>query len=627
MSQLLDLLHGSLDGVSLTIVGALPALPPHVGAPAAARARWCFDTPLKLASKVERVKPLRVLLRTHQSSPGALASSLVDVGDAGVAPPILFEAMTYDAYLESAASDLPVELVSDSPGVVVPVRTLAGAGGARTSHYRIELGNEVGILALRVARSGKVEGSKPAIELGRLEVEVFPRKLDYQTDYRAMLVEIARIAPALIFEAAGRTALPAGLSDVARQTSLEWYEILRATASDLLATIDLASRDPQRRLHPAARWVRTERARRVRPHEYDSALRLANNVETRQGGALWPRKVLDHAAVPDFDVAANRYVRWLLESIVVRLAQLEVELSSARSAFATTSGGRAVAKRWANEVAAIRPEFQRRLRREWLAEVSAYEGGVPSPGLESHPLYSRAFSLGRALLRGLHIESFRIADVATRPVSTLYEYWCFFAIVNTLRRHAALIQTSAIRIDFQGSRLALRRGQQAAVTFQHRQTGRFLRVFYNREYETPTVTQRPDASVHIESDTDVHVFDAKYRLQFDTGYVECYGGVGPRVDDVSTMHRYRDAIVERDGDHYQRLVKSACVLFPWSDSTGYATHAFARSLKAVGVGGLPFLPSCTDLVTARLDAIVGAALARNRTAAPDANLRTGNENA
>jgi hypothetical protein len=154
----------------------------------------------------------------------------------------------------------------------------------------------------------------------------------------------------------------------------------------------------------------------------------------------------------------------------------------------------------------------------------------------------------------------------------------------------------------------LTKGVEAAVYFRHKRTGKRLRVIYNRLYPTPTTWQKPDTAIHIESDSDLHVFDAKYRIQFDSEYVETYGGVGPHVDDINTMHRYRDAIVNPALPHYPRLVRGAYVLFPYDDSTRFQTHRFFRSASEVGIGAFPFLPSCTDLVSQKLSDIVESAI-------------------
>jgi len=171
-----------------------------------------------------------------------------------------------------------------------------------------------------------------------------------------------------------------------------------------------------------------------------------------------------------------------------------------------------------------------------------------------------------------------------------------------------LIQMSTIQMSLQGSRLALRRGREAAVVFRHRRFGTTITIYYNRTYRTPTFSQKPDASIHIETAKDIHIFDAKYRLQFDSEYLRQYGSVGPRVDDISTMHRYRDAIVESTAGGYTRVVRTACVLFPWHGTGTYDGHAFERSLDVVGVGGLPFLPGSTGYVAERLARIVEEAL-------------------
>jgi len=108
--------------------------------------------------------------------------------------------MTYDVYLEWSPSEADASLEADSPGLLTPIRTIAAASSRRIAHYRLEFGNEVGLVSLQLldTPSKGVSGQRVPTEIGRLELEVFPRKLDYQTDYRAMLSEIAQIAPALV---------------------------------------------------------------------------------------------------------------------------------------------------------------------------------------------------------------------------------------------------------------------------------------------------------------------------------------------------------------------------------------------------------------------------------------------
>lgn len=536
--------------------------------------------------------------------------TIAEVKDDSEGPPVLFEASTYDLYLRWPRTLGEITIIADVPEMLVEIHRIDDDGPNLVVHYRLEIGNEVGVVGIQL-----ISRSVPRLHLGsrcRLEVEVFPRKVDYKTDYREMLNEVGRIAPALVFEASGRTHLSAGLGQAILQTTPEWYEILRAIVVDLCAAIDRIGRDPQRRLQTKKYWVEADRARRTSAIDLERSLRVPGNAIRWPDSAmrgLWPSKVWDRISVNEFDAEGNRIIHSLLRRIASRLAHLEAELRLAGSVWQETQGGRATAKRWSDEIAFIRPQIQKRLSYDWISQAGEHQSGQPSPSIQAHPLYAKVFELGRALFRGLNADTTHVTDAATRSVSSLYEYWCFLAIVDLFRRHAALEQCSAIQLGFQTSRLFLRRGREAAVVFRHRGTGKRLNVSYNRRFDTPTVAQRPDAAVHVESDKAIHVFDAKYRIQFDNDYINLFGGIGPRVDDINTMHRYRDAIVRSTGsDSYDRIVQTACVLFPWHSQESYRTHAFARSLETVGVGGLPFLPSSTNLVAERVAAIVEAAV-------------------
>ena len=85
-------------------------------------------------------------------------------------------------------------------------------------------------------------------------------------------------------------------------------------------------------------------------------------------------------------------------------------------------------------------------------------------------------------------------------------------------------------------------------------------------------------------------------------------GPGPEIDDINTMHRYRDAIVEEHGNPYERLMFGAYVLFPLSGGEEaiekYKKHVFYKSIENVNIGGLSFLPSSTELVEELLEELI-----------------------
>ena len=83
------------------------------------------------------------------------------------------------------------------------------------------------------------------------------------------------------------------------------------------------------------------------------------------------------------------------------------------------------------------------------------------------------------------------------------------------------------------------------------------------------------------------------------------------MDDINTMHRYRDSIVYENKDSkflFEKTMFGAYILFPYDDEKKYSEfesiennikvrgHKFYRSIKSVNIGALPFLPGSTFLV-------------------------------
>lgn len=88
-------------------------------------------------------------------------------------------------------------------------------------------------------------------------------------------------------------------------------------------------------------------------------------------------------------------------------------------------------------------------------------------------------------------------------------------------------------------------------------------------------------------------------------YQKMYKTPGPQEDDINTMHRYRDAIVyQSDASPFERTMFGAYVLFPYKSQEEYRNHHFYQSIEQVNIGGLPFLPSTTELVTEMLDELI-----------------------
>ena len=206
-----------------------------------------------------------------------------------------------------------------------------------------------------------------------------------------------------------------------------------------------------------------------------------------------------------------------------------------------------------------------------------------------------------------------------KELSLLYEYWCFIKINSLLRKRYKLISSDFITVNRDGIFVSLKKGTTSTLVYENPKTKETFKVCYNsiksskadsRNVGSKTITQKPDnllAINKIGSDKAYEfVFDAKYKIETSKEYVRSYGGIGPKEEDINTMHRYRDAIVykNKQTEGYDNCVFGAFVLFPYKAEQEYKNHDFYKSIEEVNIGGIPFLPSTTGLMEEFLDKLI-----------------------
>jgi hypothetical protein len=185
----------------------------------------------------------------------------------------------------------------------------------------------------------------------------------------------------------------------------------------------------------------------------------------------------------------------------------------------------------------------------------------------------------------------RILDA--RDAALIYEYWCFFEVVDAVARVTGRRAGDA-EFQFSEFSAALRRSYQA--TFPE------ATVAFNKTYAAPTssysVTLRPDISVVVH-DGGLHLFDAKLRRDVlqESADVDVVEQEEERATfkrgDLYKMHTYRDAL----------NASSVWILYPGRNVETREFAADANAAQPSGVGAIPLLPG--DAVTrAGLDAVV-----------------------
>lgn len=560
-------------GWKIEIIGKLPDLPPFITA-----------TP-QTAIVIQGSALVEVFdraTRTLQPAPSGLTIE-----------PLFFEAVAYDIHFEKT---------DPTAKLILPVGSEARRVRAGSEHHILNFGNNVGFADLAVLTSTSHT---------LLKIEVFSRKADYRTDYIAMRDEVSGMLRNLAMAANARTY---GLAAPARDhnpTLVEWLALLESHFAEFFKLANAIARNPHSRLVKNSSLVGTERARRITRQNISRALRRENSGAVIPGlGIALPRRISESVSSATFNTPENRYYKALIRETYRNIRALSTADESGDE-----DANRSAEARFFK---AIRPRLKTMerqteaiLRTPFLSQVADTSLARPdSMVLHKHPLYSRFDALCRLLNGGLSFTG-DIIPIGMKETALLYEYWCFLKIVNLLRGRFDLLEQTVVAYKQLKMTVALGKGKQSAMRFVHKPTGIEIFLVYNRLFnKLPTIAQQPDNVIQFASAERFYIFDAKYRIQFDSDYIKQYGGLGPTTEDVNTMHRYRDAIAiphpMKSGAWKAGSVIGAVALFPYTDEAAYRSHKFFHSIKHVEIGGLPFLPGATTLVAEKINDILAS---------------------
>lgn len=462
---------------------------------------------------------------------------------------------------------------------------------------RLRPGLNTGSLDVRIFRDG--------VELGALELEVRSRKLDYLSEYRWMLRDIATQVAEFVMQRFGASSLtfsPDSNRDAV--TLYQRFAFLKAMFSD--EAFQRALSEISRR--PYVSWE--EHAEIVRAGAAIRATRTISAQISRSGQrTAWPNGMVSTLPASfessrteaTLDNIPNRFVRFALERWRSVVAEIHDSLACSRQTSTSVRGQR--------EAAALLIQLSELLSGPVLRDVRALSS---FPG-DNQVLHKRA---GYREVSRSYLEFELAAQIAwssqdsrfhagQRDVAELYEYWCFLTLAKIVGESLGqpldllpLLRLSKDRLD-----IALGKGKEVALYAQVLRGGRKLSVelWFNRTFEPGAATgswsvrMRPDISLVISACEDsadgfvpvvIH-FDAKYRLE---GIDNLFGrreraspnDVQPLREDLLKMHAYRDAV---------RRSVGAYVLYPGTDESPGAGRFREYDELLPGLGAFTLRPT------------------------------------
>ena len=459
-----------------------------------------------------------------------------------------------------------------------------------TLHFQ----NEVGLSSFEIR-----EGNTTLLDV---LMEVFPTKLDYKTDYKDLLFEVQEELYNLAYQFVQRTYVLGEAKYYKDPTLGEFYRLFSAHIENYQKAIEQIERMPHHQLTKHYNEVRGERLRKQ-----DSRGRAFLRQNARQfveipngkgitigGKSMMPTKGLLIKKEQTFDTLENRYVKWTIQRIASRLHALIEVLEKAIKLKDTKH---AIPSALVQELKVIESWLQKRLHSPFWRSIGHLDRSVHSLVLQMAPGYREVHQIYSILAQSIVLQG-ELYKMSLKNIWKLYEYWTFLKLGQILSKECHALTQNVIEFNSNGLYVNLTDGQRIERTFEHKITGEKISLVY--QYDTgkqvPTVQQKPDSMLSIAKKGKnyefQYIFDAKYKIDFSSKL-----GPSPQQEDINTMHRYRDAIVVANNGAYERTAFGAYVLFPWKDSQGFKHHPLYKSIESVNIGGLPFLPNATELVT------------------------------
>lgn len=445
------------------------------------------------------------------------------------------------------------------------------------------------------------------------EFMVVSVKMNVERDYKAILGTIEKKRPHLAQSFLSKTVWGAGFDGEHEGDDKTWYQILSDVFEYYVRACKRIVNNPHQRFVRVAEYCRADRIRRWTPE----LTRRYGRLNAEQRCCTLFRTERTEGAV---DTAENRFVLHSLKALAERLDGFADE----------QEGDERVSRAWIGGVRGMAAELRKLSRHPFFRGVGRFAGfRQQSLVMQKRAGYAQILAVWMRLKQALKPGGDDV-DIGYRPISMLYEFWCFLKMwdvleglvgpakqeVSTASREDELLDTPEL-VD--GSRvdetklckydlLFEKGGVEYVLSYQKTYNVRDLDG-NGQEAFSSLNPQRPDVVLMVKANGNEYsyLFDAKYRVWTFEGKGHGQGDVVDATtrDAIDAMYRYRDAILYRmQKAGIKREIIGAYVLYPGRRSP-HLYEPYRKTIRQEGIGAIPLLPGFDDELVANLKAIVG----------------------
>ena len=531
-------------------------------------------------------------IKIFQEDNNTILKTITDYGDLVLNPgntmmPCFFENGQYQLVLEKKKNkDSNYDIFHSGIRITEDFQVIGGS-----LIGIIDFSSDIGYTGIDIFKDG--------VKLLKLVLEVFPSKLDYYKDYQELIMEINEEVISLAFKFIDKTYLTGKLVDTDHQTNTEFLSILDIIFDDLEAALkrivnnfkhNVITYESLTNVYKAKR-VSNKTKKYIRTHG-DCLIKSEKGFININNSLYYTEKLIEEKKVTTLDIFENRFVKYMIQQTIKRLKSIEIYLDPND-------------ERENKTLIFIRKKIKilEIYLNNYFQDISDLTGNKSmSLVFQMAPGYREMYKEYIMLNKGLDLGD-DLFKITPKKLYSLYEMWCYIKIHKILCDLGYEVEEYGI-LQYKDSGMYLSLLQDSQSKMVYRNDKNKLELWYNKSYSMPTTDQRPDTVLHIrnlnDEDNRTYIFDAKYRISVDNGKI------GPMVEDINVMHRYRDAIVSKMSDefHYKYDTFGAYVMFPYGNEEDFLNHKFYKSIEEVNVGAFPMLPGSTTLITKHLEKIV-----------------------
>jgi predicted component of viral defense system (DUF524 family) len=452
-----------------------------------------------------------------------------------------------------------------------------------------------------------------------ISTEVFPQKMDYKSDYKAMMAEISEIVQNLAYDSLKDTFRKSKAKLKGQSTDNEWWNILEALFEQLISNLEVIKRFPKHEIISEEKVKPIDKVKSLSKRNLNWFLRNAHRSNNEGYGINVNNTYFTHALSVKksltYDTYENRFIVWAVKNIIEQLRQYKksIENNPNTKDFSCLT----------NKMKLFQSRLQGIINEKPFNEVSVFEKrSYFSTSLSRGTGYRDFMHIYLLLTRGLEIADNDIFKIELKNISTLYEYWCFLKLVKLLKEDAGNIidYQDLIKVKAGKIKVELKRGNPSKVQFKKTDSSETTTIYFNREFvkddkKVFTYNQRPDYSIKFKKNGFEkpfwYLFDAKYRFNEDKS--KEINSYDVPQDAIGQLHRYRDAILHTvpANSTYRSAIKNlgGIILYPYPLSEAeFQNNTYFKSIEQVNIGALPFLPSKSGLVADLLNELINKRL-------------------